>query len=78
MEALARALEDGYERIPPKSAGPKFTENHGRTDGAVLLWRGSEVAGRLCGAESEELILAGGEALRRRVLDGEARRQIES
>src|SRR5712664_1941827 len=56
LEALAGALQDGYERVPAESPRSQFAENHGRANGAIFLWRRRQIARGLCCAEGERLV----------------------
>src|SRR5246127_1873318 len=47
LENVARALENGHERVPPESPRSQFAENHGRANGTVFLRRRRQTPRRL-------------------------------
>src|SRR5579864_8747404 len=55
LENVARALENGHERIPPESARSQFTKNHGRANGTVFLRRRRQTPRRLRPAKRQRL-----------------------
>src|ERR1700719_558515 len=55
LENVARALENGHERIPPESPRSQFAENHGRANGTVFLRRRRHTPRRLRPTKGQRL-----------------------
>src|SRR5437879_13797332 len=57
LEAVARILEDGHERVPAESAGPQLAKNHGRADGAALFRGRREIARTVRPPQSQSIMI---------------------